>query len=62
MRLPLSTAMFLEKHPEIAEALNKLANSITDEDMQKLNYQVDGEGKDPAKVTREFLKERGLIR
>jgi len=54
--------MFLEKHPEIAEALNKLANSITDEDMQKLNYQVDGEGKDPAKVAREFLKERGLIR
>ncbi|MEG3066022.1 glycine betaine ABC transporter substrate-binding protein [Acetomicrobium sp.] len=51
----------LEKYPGIAEALNKLANSITDEDMQKLNYKVDGEGKDPAQVAREFLKERGII-
>jgi len=59
---PLVNGDVLKKHPEIAEALNKLANSITDEDMQKLNYQVDGEGKDPAKVAREFLKERGLIR
>jgi len=59
---PLVNGEVLEKHPEIAEILNKLANSITDEDVQKLNYKVDGEGKDPAKVAREFLKERGLIR
>lgn len=58
---PLVNGEVLEKYPGIAEALNKLANSITDEDMQKLNYKVDGEGKDPAQVAREFLKERGII-
>jgi len=58
---PLINGEVLEKHPEIAEILNKLANSITDEDMQKLNYKVDGEGKDPAQIAREFLKERGII-
>jgi len=51
----------LEKHLKIAETLNKLANFITDEDMQRLNYKVHDEGKDPAKAPREFLKERGLI-
>ena len=51
----------LKKHPEIADELNKLADTITDEDMQKLNYQVDGQGKDEAEVAKEYLKSKGLI-
>lgn len=51
----------LEKYPELEEILNKLADKISDEQMQKLNYQVDGEGKDPSQVSKEFLKEAGLI-
>ncbi|MDI3508658.1 MAG: osmoprotectant transport system substrate-binding protein [Clostridiales bacterium] len=58
---PLVRGDLLDKHPEIADALNKLANAITDEDMQQLNYQVDGEGKDAAKVAKEFLQSKGLI-
>ncbi|TZE80929.1 glycine betaine ABC transporter substrate-binding protein [Calorimonas adulescens] len=58
---PLVRGDVLEKHPEIADVLNKLANSITDEDMQKLNYQIDGEGKNAADVAKEFLKSRGLL-
>jgi osmoprotectant transport system substrate-binding protein len=51
----------LDKHPELEEILNKLANQISDEQMQQLNYLVDGEGEDAAKVARDFLKEKGLI-
>ena len=51
----------LKKHPEIAEALNKLADTVTDEDMQKLNYKVDGQGEDEAAVAKEYLESKGLI-
>mgnify|MGYP000866489589 CR=1 FL=1 len=58
---PVVRGDVLEKHPEIADVLNKLENTITDEDMQKLNYQVDGEGKDAADVAKEYLKSKELI-
>ena len=58
---PIVRGEVLKKHPEIADELNKLADTITDEDMQKLNYQVDGEGKDEAEVAKEYLKSKGLI-
>ncbi|MCG0276371.1 MAG: glycine/betaine ABC transporter substrate-binding protein [Thermosediminibacteraceae bacterium] len=51
----------LDKYPELEDVLNKLANKISNEEMQKLNYKVDGEGKDPSEVSKEFLKEKGLI-
>jgi osmoprotectant transport system substrate-binding protein len=51
----------LKKHPEIAEVLNKMANTLTDEDMQKLNYKVDGQGEDAAKVAKDYLESKGLI-
>lgn len=51
----------LDKHPELEGILNELAGKIDDKTMQQLNYQVDQEGKDPADVSKEFLKEQGLI-
>jgi len=45
----------LERYPEIARALARLAGRVTDEDMRRLNYAVDGDKRDPREVVREFL-------
>jgi len=52
----------LQQHPEIAQALADLAGKISDEEMQRLNYAVDGQRRDAADVAREFLKSKGLAR
>src|SRR5882672_7928792 len=51
----------LKAHPEVAVALNALSGAISDQDLRRLNYAVDGEHKDAAAVVREFLRERKLI-
>ncbi len=51
----------LERHPELEEILNRLAGSITDEEMVEMNYRVEEENEDPEVVAREFLEEKGLI-
>ncbi len=51
----------LKKHPELEGILNRLAGKIDDKTMQQLNYEVDQQGKDPADVSKEFLKSQGLI-
>ena len=51
----------LEKHPELKEVINMLAGVIDDDAMTELNYKVDVEGKDVAKVAKEFLQEKGLL-
>ena len=45
----------LDRHPEIREAIGGLAGKISDDEMRRLNYSVDGEGRDPKDVAREFL-------
>ena len=52
----------LEKHPQLEAVLDKLAGKITDSEMQKLNFEVDQEKKDPAAVAKTFLKAKGLVR
>ena len=51
----------LTKHPELEALLNKLGGTISDEAMQKLNYEVDENGRKAADVAREFLLSHGLI-
>ena len=51
----------LKNHPEVGVALDTLAGTISDEDMRRLNYAVDGEHRDATEVVREFLKQRRLI-
>jgi glycine betaine/choline ABC-type transport system substrate-binding protein len=51
----------LKKHPEVGAALGELSGAISDEDMRRLNYAVDGQHRDVAAVVREFLKQRGII-
>ena len=51
----------LKNHPEVGAALGALAGAISDEDMRRLNYAVDGQHRDAAAVVREFLQQRRLI-
>ncbi|MEO1208811.1 MAG: glycine betaine ABC transporter substrate-binding protein [Cyanobacteria bacterium J06638_20] len=51
----------LEANPGVADALNALAPLLTDETMQRLNYEVSGNQREPDEVAREFLVEEGLI-
>jgi len=43
------------KHPEIREALKELGGKISEEQMRRMNYAVDGEHKDVKQVVKEFL-------
>lgn len=50
----------LDRHPEVRAALTELAGKISDTEMQKMNFAVDGERRDASEVAREFLHSRGL--
>jgi osmoprotectant transport system substrate-binding protein len=51
----------LQEHPEVAQALAALENKISDDEMQKMNYALDGQHREAEDVAREFLKGKGLI-
>jgi hypothetical protein len=51
----------VENHPEVGAALGALAGAISDDDMRRLNYAVDGQHRDVTAVVKEFLKQRGMI-
>lgn len=53
---PLATEELIKDHPEIDKALTKLENTISTKEMQKLNYEADGKGKEPAVIAEEFIK------
>ena len=50
----------LGRFPEMRSALVELAGKIDDEEMRRMNYEVDGEHRDIADVAREFLRAKGL--
>lgn len=58
---PVVTDEILTEYPEVVEALELLGQITNEEEVQRLNYQVDEEGMDPAVVAEEFLREKGLI-
>jgi osmoprotectant transport system substrate-binding protein len=58
--VPVIRQQTLALHPQAGLALAELAGKITDQDMQRLNYAVDGQHRDIKIVVREFLKEKGL--
>jgi len=51
----------LEKHPELEEILNSLADALDDETVQELNYQVDIAQRSVEDVAKEFLNSNGYI-
>lgn len=58
--VPLVREATFEKHPEVRTAIGALAGKISVEEMRRMNYEVDGEHRDPAEVVSEFRKAKGL--
>ncbi|MGA8037914.1 MAG: glycine betaine ABC transporter substrate-binding protein [Candidatus Acidiferrales bacterium] len=50
----------LERFPGAREALLALANTLSDSEMRKMNFEVDVNHRDIADVAREFLRSKGL--
>jgi glycine betaine/choline ABC-type transport system substrate-binding protein len=50
----------LQRFPGAREALLALANTLSDSEMRKMNFQVDVNHRDIADVAREFLRAKGL--
>ncbi len=51
----------LKDYPELQGILEKLNGMISAEEMQRMNYAVEVEGKEDREVAEEFLKEKGLL-
>jgi len=58
---PLARGATLRAHPEISDALERLAFRITDQRMTELNHAVEEERRGFAEVAREFLVDEGLL-
>lgn len=58
---PVVRQEVLDANPGIADVLNRVTALLTDEAMQRLNYEVSGNQREPADVAREFLQQQGLI-
>lgn len=52
----------LKENPELEDILMKMDNIVNEDEMSKLNYQVEGKNKEDKEVAREFLKEKGIIK
>jgi osmoprotectant transport system substrate-binding protein len=58
--VPVVRHATLDEHPEVRAALADLAGKISDAEMQKMNYAVDGERQDIAAVVSKFLHDKGI--
>src|ERR1700719_4172567 len=51
----------LQQYPEVAKVLVQLSGKISDDEMQQLNYALDGQHRDVKDVAHEFLRSKGLV-
>lgn len=51
----------LRQHPDVAQAIAELGGKISDQEMQQLNYALDGQHRDVKDVAHEFLRSKGLV-
>lgn len=58
--VPVVRPEMLARFPGAREALLALANTLTDSEMRKMNFEVDVNHRDIADVAREFLRAKGL--
>jgi glycine betaine/choline ABC-type transport system substrate-binding protein len=58
--VPLVRRAMLDKHPEAGAVLGQLTGKISEDEMRRMNYAVDGGHRDPAEVVREFRKAKNL--
>jgi osmoprotectant transport system substrate-binding protein len=58
--VPIAREETLARHPEVRAAIKELAGKISDAEMRKMNYAVEGEHRDIQDVAREFLRAKRL--
>ncbi|MEM9926466.1 MAG: glycine betaine ABC transporter substrate-binding protein [Cyanobacteria bacterium P01_D01_bin.50] len=58
--VPVIRKETLKKYPQLKKPLSQLADILNVDEMQQLNYQVEGELRDIKEVVREFRKKKGL--
>jgi osmoprotectant transport system substrate-binding protein len=58
--VPVVREQTLIQYPALREALSDLGGKISEEDMRRLNYAVDGEHRDLKQLVAEFLRQKGL--
>jgi osmoprotectant transport system substrate-binding protein len=58
--VPLVRRAMLDKHPEAGAAIGQLAGKISEDEMRRMNYAVDGAHRDPAEVVKEFRTAKNL--
>ncbi|HZQ94792.1 MAG TPA: glycine betaine ABC transporter substrate-binding protein [Candidatus Sulfotelmatobacter sp.] len=58
--VPVVREQLLHDHPELRSILGALGHTISDSEMQQMNYAVDGQHRDPQEVVREFLRRKNL--
>jgi osmoprotectant transport system substrate-binding protein len=51
----------IREHPEVTEAISELSGTISDQEMQQLNYALDGQHRDVKEVAHEFLRAKGMV-
>lgn len=52
----------LQRYPQVRAVLERFAGQISAAEMQRMNYEADGEHKDPATIAREFLQQHPEIK
>ncbi len=60
--VPVIRQQTLQQHPDVARALAELEGKISNAQMQRMNYAVDGQHRDPRDVVKDFLQEAKLVR
>ena len=58
--VPVIRQQTLAAHPEIRPVLNALEGRVSDKEMRRLNYEVDGKKRDVKEVVKEFLRRKDL--
>lgn len=59
--VPIFNQATLQKYPEVRDAIAKLSGLISNQEMQKMNYQVDNQSRPAEIVVREWLKSQSKI-
>ncbi|MFB2768128.1 glycine betaine ABC transporter substrate-binding protein [Pelatocladus sp. BLCC-F211] len=56
--VPIFNQEILKKYPDLRKAINQLSGLISNEEMQKMNYQVDNQSRPVEQVVRDFIKSK----
>lgn len=59
--VPVVNTKWIDKNPKAKKALDKLSETLTTEDLMKLNAKVDQDREQASQVAEDYLKEKGLI-